>query len=268
MTYMLDLDAYLARVGYQGPRAPTLSTLQALHARHGMTIAFEDIDPLLGHPVSLDIAALETKMVHGRRGGYCFEQSTLFRAALAALGFDVQAMLARMRWNRPADLETARTHMVLRIDLPEGRFIADVGFAGHGLVEPLKLDTTRSQRQARGHYRLVDVGALIELQVEIRDAWRPIHRLDPEPQSAIDFEAANWFTATHPLSQFRGALIMGLVGPDERYTIANRVLKTRRADGSSTVRTLQTASELGNVIEDVFNVALPVPPEQIFARLT
>ena len=268
MTYMLDLDAYLARVGYQGTRAPTLSTLKALHARHAMSIAFEDLDPLLGHPVSLGIAALETKMVHARRGGYCFEQNTLFRAALAALGFDVQAMLARMRWNRPADLETARTHRVLRIDLPEGRFIADVGFAGHGLVEPLKLDTTRSQRQARGHYRLVDVGALIELQVEIRDAWRPIHRLDPEPQAAIDFEAANWFTATHPLSQFRGTLIMGRVGAEERYTLANCVLKTRGADGSSTVRTLQTASELCNVIEDVFNVALPVPPEQIFARLT
>ena len=267
MSPSFDLAAYLARVGYAGSRSPTLATLQALHARHAMTIAFEDLDPLLGRPVTLDVPSLEAKMVRGRRGGYCFEQNTLFRAALESMGFQVQAMLARMRWNRPPDLATARTHMVLRVDLPQGPYIADVGFGGHGLAEPLRLDTAASQRQSRGHYRLVPTGTAVELQVEIRDVWRPIHRLEAEPQSPIDFEAANWFTATHPASQFRHTLIMGLVGPEQRYTLTNRILKTRRADGSSTVRPLEKAVDLAKVLETVFGVVSPAPVEQVFARL-
>ena len=267
MAHTFDLDAYFGRIGLQGSFAPTLETLRTLHARHAMTIAFEDLDPLLGRPVSLDVADLEDKMVHGRRGGYCFEQNTLFRAALEAVGFEVQAMLARMRWNRPADLDTARTHMVLMIKLPQGRCIADVGFGGHGLAEPLEFDCSKSQHQARGHYRLLDLGAVVELQVEIRGEWRPIHRLDPAPQAAVDFEAANWFTATHPRSQFRSTLIMGLVGENERYSLANRVLKTRHADGSSTTRTLWTPEELGKVIDGLFGVEAPAPFEEIFARL-
>jgi N-hydroxyarylamine O-acetyltransferase len=267
MAHVFDLDAYLARIGHEGSRAPTLETLRAVHARHAATIAFEDLDPQLGRPVSLDVARLEAKMVRGRRGGYCFEQNALLRAALEALGFEVQAMLARMRWNRPADLATARTHMVLRIDLPPGSFIADVGFAGHGLAEPLKFDTTGSQPQSRGHYRLVQEGTAFELQVEIRGDWRKVYRLEPEPQSAIDFEAANWFTATHPHSQFVSTLIMGIVGRQDRHSLVNRTLKTRRADGFSTVRTLGTPAELAEVIEGLFHIAPPAPAEEIFARL-
>jgi N-hydroxyarylamine O-acetyltransferase len=267
MAEILDLDAYLVRIGYAGPRTPTLETLRALHERHARAIPFENLDPLLGRPVKLSLECLQEKMVGRARGGYCFEQNTLFRAALEALGFQVQALLARMRWNRPEDLATARTHMVLRLELPEGPFIADVGFAGHGLAEPLKLDTTRSQRQARGHYRLLDRVAGLELQVEIRGEWRPIHRLDLQPQAPIDFEAANWFTATHPDSQFRRTLIMGIVGSEERHVLTNRSLKTRRMDGSSTVCLLDGAAELAEVLDKVFRVGPPAPIEEVFARL-
>ena len=82
----MDLDRYLARVGYGGPRTPTLATLQALHERHPAAIAFENLNPLVGWPVSLDAGALEQKMVGDGRGGWCFEHNWLFRRALEALG--------------------------------------------------------------------------------------------------------------------------------------------------------------------------------------
>ncbi len=44
----LDLDAYLARIGYGGPREPSLEALQALHLLHPQSISFENLDPLLG----------------------------------------------------------------------------------------------------------------------------------------------------------------------------------------------------------------------------
>ena len=82
----MDLDRYLARIGYEGPRTPTLSTLRALHERHPAAIAFENLNPLVGWPVPLDDAALERKMVDDRRGGWCFEHNWLFRRALEAIG--------------------------------------------------------------------------------------------------------------------------------------------------------------------------------------
>lgn len=63
-----DLAAYLDRVGYRGPVAPTLEVLRALHRLHPAAIAFENLDPFLGRPVELDIESLHRKIVEGGRG--------------------------------------------------------------------------------------------------------------------------------------------------------------------------------------------------------
>ena len=114
---MLDLDTYLKRIDYSGPRSPTIATLRALHAQHPRAIPFENLDTLLGKPVRLDLQSLERKLVQGRRGGYCFEQNLLFKHVLHALGFDPIALAARVVWERPAGELRARTHMVLLVDV-------------------------------------------------------------------------------------------------------------------------------------------------------
>ena len=128
---MLDLDAYLARIGYDGPREPTLEVLRAIHAAHPAAIPFEAIDVLLDRGVDISLPAVQAKLIAGRRGGYCFEQNTLFLAVLRELGFDVEPLLARVVWMRPADAPAGpRTHMVLRVTLEGRPWLADVGFGG------------------------------------------------------------------------------------------------------------------------------------------
>ena len=83
------LTAYLKRIGIDGNLKPDYTTLAAIHAAHVGAIAFEGLDPFLGRPVRLDLAGLQEKLVANRRGGYCFEQNTLLKAALEALGFAV-----------------------------------------------------------------------------------------------------------------------------------------------------------------------------------
>ncbi|MFP5307569.1 MAG: arylamine N-acetyltransferase, partial [Gammaproteobacteria bacterium] len=41
VTAPVDLDAYCTRIGYDGPRTPTLATLRALHQLHPAAIVFE-----------------------------------------------------------------------------------------------------------------------------------------------------------------------------------------------------------------------------------
>src|SRR5438552_5613549 len=127
------LDAYLARIGYTGPREPTPAVLEAVHLAHATHIPFENLDIQLGRPILLDLASLQAKLVHGRRGGYCFEQNTLFAAALEQLGFRVTRLAARVRIG--ATRLSPRTHMTLKVDVDEGSWLADVGFGGAGLLE-------------------------------------------------------------------------------------------------------------------------------------
>ena len=66
---MTDLDAYFARIGYDGPRTPSLDVLRALHALHPAAIPFEAIDCLLDRGVDISPAAVDAKLIHRRRGG-------------------------------------------------------------------------------------------------------------------------------------------------------------------------------------------------------
>jgi N-hydroxyarylamine O-acetyltransferase len=49
----VNIDAYFERIAFSGSIAPTLETLQQLHALHPAAIPFENLDPLLGVPVLL-----------------------------------------------------------------------------------------------------------------------------------------------------------------------------------------------------------------------
>ena len=63
----MNLDAYFARTGYTGPRTPTLATLNGLVRAHVQTIPFENIDVLLGVPISLEPEAIMQKLVSRSR---------------------------------------------------------------------------------------------------------------------------------------------------------------------------------------------------------
>ena len=120
-----DLDAYLHRVGDAGPVGPDLETLRRLQAAHLGAIPFENLDVRLGRPVGLDLASLQAKLVRRRRGGYCFEQNTLFAAVLRAIGFDLRTLEARVR-PPGATSPLPRTHMLLRVDVGGDPWLADV----------------------------------------------------------------------------------------------------------------------------------------------
>jgi N-hydroxyarylamine O-acetyltransferase len=132
-----NLESWLRRIGYAGPRAPTLAALRGVVAAHATTISYETIDPLLGRPPKLDVAAPQQKMIVGGRGGYCFEQNMLFRAGIQSLSFVVTSLQARVVRNLAIDAERPALHMVLRVNLPEGAFLLDVGFGNLAPTTPL-----------------------------------------------------------------------------------------------------------------------------------
>ena len=102
---MFSADGYFARIGWSGPLTPTLDTLAGLLRAHMARIPFENLDVLLGRDITLDLDSLYDKLVVARRGGYCFEQTTLLSAALSHAGFQPVAHAARVIFIRPRSEE-------------------------------------------------------------------------------------------------------------------------------------------------------------------
>jgi N-hydroxyarylamine O-acetyltransferase len=264
-----ELDGYLARIGHDGPVAPDLATLAALQAAHVDAIPFEGLDPLLGLPVKLELAAVRDKLIAGRRGGYCFEQNALFKAALEAIGFKVTGLGGRVRWMSPPDSPLGpRTHMLLRVDLPDAPYLADVGFGACLLDAPLKFKPDVEQRTAMGTYRLTESGGLFSLSARRGEGWRTMYVFNLEPQLPSDYELGNWFTSTSPLVPFTGTLILERLSADKRYRLVNRRLTVEARDGEvMSERVIASPDELHQVLAETFNVTPPRPAEEIFGRL-
>jgi N-hydroxyarylamine O-acetyltransferase len=91
-----DQQAWLSRIGYNGPLAPTLSSLHRLILAHSHAIAYESLDIMLGRTPRLDLASLQRKMVVCGRGGYCLEQNMLFREGLRSLGYKITSLQGRV----------------------------------------------------------------------------------------------------------------------------------------------------------------------------
>lgn len=263
----IDLDSYFARVGYSGPRTATLETLRTLHVLHPAAITFENIDPLMKRPVQLDLSALTTKLIEEKRGGYCYEQNTLFAAALRSLGFSVTTVAARAQYGAPSGVVRARTHMVLRIDLPEGPHICDVGYGRLTLTAPLRFTLDVEQTTPHGPYRLVQIGDEFQLQAKLNDRWLPVFQLSVQEQLSVDWEVANWFNSTHPESTFTQNLMVARSLGDRRLGLFNNDYRIYFSDGRTEHHKLQTAEEITSVLQTDFNIKLPDGCQRIFNKV-
>jgi N-hydroxyarylamine O-acetyltransferase len=258
---MFDLDAYLRRVGYDGPRVATLDALRNLHARHTQSITFENLNPLVGWPVSVDVDAVQEKIVRGGRGGWCFEQNLLFGQALRAFGFTVTDLAARVLWGGDEEAITRRSHMVLRVMVDGEPFIADVGFGGQTLTGPIRLQLDVAQSTPHEDFRLVRAGDDFKLQALIGGAWRSLYRFDLQPQFAVDYDVASYFMATHPSSHFRTTLRAARSMPGLRQGLLNNQLATHYLNGATEKRTFTSVAEIRDVLTDLFELRFSPGPD-------
>lgn len=257
-----DLDAYFDRIRYDGPREPTLAALRGIVAAHIAAIPFENLDILLGRPIVLDESALLRKLVHERRGGYCFESNGLLLHVLAALGFAVAPMSARVRLQRPRDFIPPRTHLFVRVEIDGAPWLADVGIGGLSPTAPLRLDIDGEQPTPHEPRRLVREDGVYFHQVLLRGeggaAWHDVYEYTLEQMPRIDREVANWYTSTHPDSHFRHRLMVARAAPDgARHTLLNDELTFRRRDGSADRRRVDGPDDLLAILRDVFDLQFP-----------
>jgi N-hydroxyarylamine O-acetyltransferase len=250
-------DAWLDRIRYRGARTPVLETLRGVVAAHSSAISYESIDVLLDRPPKLDLDSLQRKMIARERGGYCFEQNMLFRGGLRSLGFDVTSLQARVVRGLAIDAPRPMLHMVLQVNLPEGPFLADVGFGNLAPTAPLVLSPDLEQDTPHEIMRFIRMGDELTLQSRLGNRWEHIYRIVPLPRLDAEYEICNWFTASHPDSPYRSNLIAARPGPGRtRITLFNARLNVRHATGEVERRTLNDKAEYRDVLAKTFGLAL------------
>ena len=253
----IDLDAYFERIGYDGPRDNALSTLRRLHELHPRAIPFENLDPLLGRPVRLDLASIQDKLVQGGRGGYCFEQNSLMAAVLRTLGFAVKEATGRVRWGMAPEVRMPRTHCLLIVEAEGDRYLADVGFGGNTLTGPLKLETRDAQATPHEQFRLVDEdNGIVAQEARIGGQWMQTYAFDFTEAYPADFEIGSWYTSAHPQSLFVNGLMAARAEKDRRFGLRDNQLAVHTLGGTTDKTTLKSAGELRDALTDLFKLRL------------
>ncbi|MCB5177954.1 arylamine N-acetyltransferase family protein [Streptomyces antimicrobicus] len=259
------LQGYLRRIGWQGefPRAD-VGTLRALHRAHAMSIPFENVDVALLRSVpSLALPDLEAKVLHARRGGYCYEHNTLLSAALREVGFGVTTLTARVVAGARRPM-LPRTHMMMLVDVPgeELPFIADVGFGSHNApVEAMPLqegvETAGFGRRLR-FTRQPSTGPsdMWALEAYENGAWGVQYAFTLEPFEDVDIAMINWHIATNPRSPAVHTLYASITRPDVHLGLYGTKVVERYADGSRKERELNGPEEIRGVLADI-GVDLP-----------
>jgi N-hydroxyarylamine O-acetyltransferase len=254
----IDLNAYFARIGYDGPRAPTLEVLHGITAAHTQSIPFENLDVLLGRRIHLDVETVFDKLVQQRRGGYCFEQNGLLLQVLSQLGFAVAPLSARGRWQRTREEPAPRTHVFLRVEIDGESWLTDVGFGSMSQTAAIRLLAEVEQPTPHEARRVVREGSLWFQQARLGSEWHDIFEFTLEEMPAIDRELGNWFTSAHPQSHFRNRLIVArALSGGRRLTLLNSELSLRQADGQAESRTVTSPDELLHVLAEKFDLRFP-----------
>jgi len=252
----MRLDDYTRRIGQPLPTGATIDTLRRLHIAHREAFLFENLSIQTGGGISLALADLERKFLDERRGGYCFEHNTLFAAVLRAAGFESTALLGRVRRGPPE--RWCRTHMVLRVPIGAEVWLADVGFGGVGLLEPMTLGDGAASKQGGFTYRLRREAHVWVLSMRDAASETDLYEFAEDPQTPWDIEVANHFTSTHPESIFRKTLTIQRAARGER-TIVRSGLLTRYRDGVMTEEPI-ARERLAEVARREFTVDLPDGP--------
>jgi N-hydroxyarylamine O-acetyltransferase len=245
----MDLAAYLNRIDYHGSLEPTLETLTALHRAHLMNVAYENFDIHLGHPLSMDEQVIFSKLVFGRRGGWCYEMNGLFSAVLRELGYQVTLLSSAV--DRPHEGDLAEnSHLIVRVDL-DRPYLVDVGF-GNGILDPIPLEpgeytqgflTYGLDRQGeRWYFRNQPHGG-------------PGFDFTLQPRQMADFvEKSTWFQ-NEPDSRFRKIAFCFRFQPGIVYRMIGVVLRQTTAEGT-TETTIETQDDYRRALEDVFGIYL------------
>ena len=249
----MDIRSYLQRIGLSHPVNTDLEGLRAVHRAHLLSIPYENLDVQLGRAVTIERPPIFEKIVMRRRGGWCYEMNGLLGWALGELGFRVTRMAAGVMRDVEGD-RMIGNHLVLKVELAEGSYLADVGF-GDGPLDPVRL--------VRGEF---GDGRFVFSLSQPEDGWWRFHnhplggapsfdfRLDPADETLLADRCRHLQSAE--ASPFVQNLVCQRHTPAGLMILRGRILRTVSPNGAEN-HLIENADELVGVLRSDFDLDVP-----------
>jgi N-hydroxyarylamine O-acetyltransferase len=234
------LADYLRRIGLDSAPAPDLEGLRRLHEAQFFNIPFENLDIQLGKAIRLDSTSLVNKLIHNRRGGYCFELNGLLLMALKALGFTARPLLARVHLSNPP---SGKTHQINAVQLESGTWLLDAGFGAGGPRFPMRLEDGWSDERNGFGFRIFRENSYGWMVQSRESAWKDSYSFEENHVYGPDIEVANFFTSHSPQSHFTTMRTVSRPTTHGRISLQNQSL-TVIEDGSKQVRLVEESETL------------------------
>ena len=214
----MNVDTILSRIRYLGSREPTSDTLRSLQHAFLESVPFENLDIHVGQWISLDPGLIYEKIVGRRRGGFCYECNGLFAELLAALGYKVSRVSARMATDGRIGPEF--DHMVLLVSL-DREYLADVG-NGRSVRDPLPLEGDETSEAEGIEYRVGAYAAGYALYYRKAGSdWLPRFLFSTIPRVQSEFSEMCEYHQSSPHSTFTQKRLATLATPRGRITLLN-----------------------------------------------
>ncbi|WP_265111556.1 arylamine N-acetyltransferase family protein [Halosolutus halophilus] len=216
---------YLDRIGLDPDRRPDRdgAALERLQRAHVTSVPFETLavagdpfDRFEGDGISVQIDPLYEKIVERRRGGFCYELNSLFAWLLDGLGFDVDAVAARVVSDGEPGLPAA--HRSTLVTLSDGRrYVVDVGMGTPTMRRPIALSGDREGRvdEAGVEWRVVerdrpDADFATQYREPGDEAWTDRYVFATTPRDSSYFAATPDHLVAAPESPFTGDPVVSM----------------------------------------------------------
>ena len=231
-----SLQQYFDRIGFQKSGKADIATITDMMRCQLFTVPFENLDVQAKKVVSLIPEEIVRKILHKRRGGYCYEVNGLFAMALQAMGIPYQFVAARPMFY---PVKRPKTHMALVLTLDGIRWLCDLGFGSYGIRAPMRLDLLDVQVKQDSDTFMLTMSDSHEyvLKAMVDGEWVNQYAFDLSRHEWIDFVPANYLNSTHPDAVFVQKLLIVLHDQAGRKILFGDTLKIVK-NGQTEQRTI------------------------------
>lgn len=250
---MIDIAKYLSRIGLAGATlAQDADSLRLLQRRHLLSVPFENLDIHWQRSIVLDTDKFYSKIVHERRGGFCYELNGLFNELLLSLGFSTRLVSARVFNGTEHGPEF--DHAAIIVTIGDDDYLADVGF-GDFVAEPLRFDLDIEQTDVTGTYviRRSD-GDYLDVAKRDGDNWKSEYIFMDIARDLSEFAAMCDFQQNSPDSHFTKGKICSLMTETGRRTLTDaKFIAT--SNGEKTEVAVDSREAFEDLLKQQFGIA-------------
>lgn len=214
-TSQIAIEEYHTRIGIE-PDSVTRTdrdTLARLQRAHVTSVPFENL-AIVGDPtdmgsddgIVLSVPQLHEKILERERGGYCFELNGLYHSFLAALGYKIDRIPARIVGDDGAGPPANHHTNIVTLDQ---RYIVDVGMGTPAMRRPTPLSGETVTDEVGVTWRVVgsdrpDETFRAEYLAPTEPDWATRYVFSDDPCELVYFRATNDYLQTAPESTFTG----------------------------------------------------------------